>query len=146
MFSRSSGIKTILLTAVTFGLVGPFFGTLAFAVWGFALGGPPVSLTEGLLAGLWMLPFGYLIGFAPAALTGLAVGFVKGRTGPAVFVAAATVAGFAVTWGLEALMASGPDVDGGRVNLSLIGAAAGALSALVSWAMGGIARERRARS
>lgn len=135
MFSRPRGIKAILLTAVTFGLVGPFFGTLAFAVWGFALGAPPASLTEALLAGLWMLPFGYLIGFAPAALTGLAVGFVKGRTGPAVFVAASAVAGFAVTWGLQALTSSGPDLDGGGANLGLIGAVAAALSALVSWAM-----------
>ena len=83
-----------------------------------------------------MLPFGYMFGFVPAALTGLVAGLGRARLNAPLFVAVSAVAGFVVTWGLATLTASGPDLDGGGVNLGVIGAIAGACSALVSWALG----------
>lgn len=129
-------LKPVLLTALTFALVGPPFGTLAFSVWGLALEDDPVQPLTGLLATLWMLPFGYMIGLAPAALTGLVAGLVRTRLNGPLFVAVSAAAGFAVTWALAALTASGPDVDGGGLNLGIIGAIAGAGAALASWALG----------
>ncbi|WP_296815393.1 hypothetical protein [Brevundimonas sp.] len=132
-------LKTALLTAVTFGLVGPLFGTIAFAVWGLAESTEPAS-GWAVLAILWMLPFGYMFGFVPAVLTGFLAGLVRGRVSSAVYVAASAIAGFAVTWGLATLTASGPDLDGGGVNLAIIGAIAGLCSGVVSSALG---RRRR---
>lgn len=135
-------LKTPLLTALTFALVGPLFGTLAFAVWGFALGGERTEPLTALLGTLWMLPFGYIIGFVPAALTGVGAGLVRARVSPVLFVAASAVLGFVVTWGLATLTSSGPDLHGGgRMNLAVIGAVAGLGSAGVSWALS----RRRAR-
>lgn len=132
-------LKTPLLTALTFGLVGPLFGTIAFSLWGLALGGEQGEPMAGLLATLWMLPFGYVIGFVPAAVTGLIAGIVRGRLGLLLFIAASAALGFVVSWGFATLTSSGPDLEGGSLNLGVIGAIAGAASATVS---GLLARRR----
>lgn len=124
--------KSPLFTALTFALVGPPSGTLAFAVWGMTLDGERIDPLGGLIAALWMLSFGYLMGIVPAALTGLAAGLIFGRLRGLLFVAASAVAGFAVTWGFATFSGSGPDMDGGSINLALIGAVAGAASGAIS--------------
>lgn len=142
MVSRAVDLKSSLLTGVTFGAVGPLFGTLAFAVWSLSLTDDPVGPVGGLMAALWMLPFGYLIGVVPAALTGLVVGLFRSRLAPLPFVGTSALAGFVATWGLAAVTSTGPDVGEGGVNLGLIGAAAGGFSAIASRALG---RRRQAR-
>lgn len=129
-------LKTPLLTALTFALVGPLFGTIAFSLWGLALGGEEAEPLAGLLGTLWMLPFSYIIGFVPAAVTGLIAGIVRGRLGLLLFIAASAALGFVVSWGFATLTSSGPDLEGGSLNLGVIGAIAGAASAMVSRLLG----------
>jgi len=124
--------KSPLFTALTFAIVGPPSGTVAYAAWGMMLDGERIDPLGGLFTVLWMLPFGYLVGIVPAALTGLAAGLTLGRLRGLLFVAASAVAGFAVTWAFATFTGSGSDVDGGSINLALIGAVAGAASAAVS--------------
>lgn len=142
MVSRAVDLKSSLLTGVTFGAVGPLFGTLAFAVWSLSLTGDQLGPVVWLMAALWMLPFGYLIGVVPAALTGLVVGLFRSRLAPLPFVGISALAGFVATWGLAALTSTGPVVEEGGVNLGLIGAVAGGFSALISRAVG---RRRQVR-
>lgn len=135
--------KSPLFTALTFAIVGPPSGTVAYAAWGMMLDGERIDPLGGLFTVLWMLPFGYLVGIVPAALTGLAAGLTLGRLRGLLFVAASAVAGFAVTWGLATFTGSSPDKDGGSVNLAVIGAVAGAASGAISAILSG-RRQRRA--
>ena len=133
-------LKTLALTALTFALTGPLFGTLALAVWGFSQDPESVEMPAALLGLVWMLPFGYLLGLAPAALTGTVAGLVRDRLSLPLFVAASAAIGLGVTWGLSTATATGPDLSGGTTNLALIGGLAGGLCGLFS----GWLRPRRA--
>jgi hypothetical protein len=132
----TSGPQAIFLTALTFGFTGPAFGTAAYLIWGLSLSDEPILPLEVLSAGLWMLPLGYLIGFIPAALTGLVVGGGRRWLTPATYVVASAIAAFVMTWGLSLLEASDPSSDSGGVTLGVIGALAGVLSALASLGLG----------
>lgn len=128
--TAKSRIHSGLMTALWFGLAGPAIGTLVFAAWGSL----ESDATNGVsfLAGLWMLPFGYLLGLVPAALAGLVTGFLGRDLGTASFVALGTAVG-AAAMGLFGLFdGSEAEVTEGVVNLAILGGLAGGLSGALS--------------
>lgn len=135
-------LKSALLTALTFAATGPLFGTLAYAAMAFMQGG-----TDGgsaALATLWMLPFGYMLGLAPAAAAGAAVGAVGGRLPGPAYLAAGAVLGFLIAGSWGYFDAEPRAVSEGVINLALIGGFAGLLSAGVSLLLRRDASGRRA--
>lgn len=136
-------LKAPLLTALTFGAIGPFVGTLAYAVWGFRLGETEPEIGLAILGAVWLLPFGYMIGLLPAAVTGLLVGGLGGRLGTPLFIGLGMLVGAAVMAVAAGLLASPPEFSEGVVNIALIGAVAGGLSGAASRAL---VRARSARA
>lgn len=124
--------KRALLTALTFGGVGPLAGTLAFAVAGVAAGADMGEGGIAALAILWMLPFGYVLGFLPAALTGALVGAAAPQRPAWLYVLIAGAVGAAVAGGYAFFDSSERTVSEGVINLALIGAVGGLASGLVS--------------
>ena len=129
-------MKAPLLTALTFALAGPAFGAIAFSVWGFALGDEPTGPVVAILATLWMLPFGYILGIVPAALTGLTVGLLGRRLELASYIALAVVAGAAMTVLVDMLRSASMVVTEGVVTLAVIGGLAGGLCGALSGVLG----------
>ena len=118
-------LRSSLVTALAFAIVGPLVGTLGFAVLGWREGASdPGAAALGIL---WLLPFGYILGGLPAALTGAVVGLVGARAPGVLFV----LSGMAITAAAAAAMGQfageGPVLGDGVLNLALIGAAAGLL-------------------
>ena len=124
-------LKPALLTALTFAGVGPLVGTIGYAAWSFSLPGSPPSPVGAILGTLWMLPFGYMMGLIPAAVTGLIVGLVAHRYRAAVFVGLSVLVGALVMLGVSALGSSLSNTEG-ALNLAALGAVSGGVSGLVS--------------
>lgn len=141
-------LKSALMTALIFAATGPLAGALAYAIWGFSLGDEPPTVVEAILGAIWMIPFGYVIGLVPAALTGLVVGILPRRYSAAVYVGFSAVVGALVMAAFSALTASPVRVTEGVLNLAVLGAGAGALSGIVSRSLirSGRARPDESRS
>lgn len=125
-------LKAALLTALIFAATGPFVGGLAYAFWGFSLAEEPPSIGIAIMSALWMIPFAYVIGLAPAAGTGLIAGLLAPRSGPPVLAAIGAIVGALVMAAISALTAAPLQVTEGVANLAVLGAVAGGLSGLVS--------------
>lgn len=125
-------VKAAALTMLGFALLGPLFGTLAYAVFAFSVASEPVEPVAAVLGAVWMLPFGYVIGAGPAALTGLLVG-VSAPALPAwplrTIVSGLAGGAVAVVWAL--LDADPMRVSEGVINAGLIGAFAGLMTGLI---------------
>lgn len=141
-------LKPALLTALIFAATGPLAGALAYAVWGFSLLDDTPTIVDAIFGAIWMIPFGYVIGLVPAALTGLIVGILARRYSAAVYVGLSAVVGALVMAAFSALTASPAGVTDGVLNLAALGAGAGALSGIVSRALvrSGRARPDESRS
>lgn len=127
-----TNLKPALLTALIFGVTGPFAGALAYAVWGFSLLDEPPTVVDAILGTIWMIPFGYVIGLVPAASTGLIVGILARRHSAGVYIGLSAVVGALVMATSSALTASPAGVTEGVLNLAALGAVAGAVSGIVS--------------
>jgi hypothetical protein len=125
-------LKRSFLTALTFGVVGPLFGVLAVAVFAYEVLGSAGDSPGRWLGALYMIPFGYIFGFVPAALAGAAAGALLTPTRWIAFLPAAAVIG-GLSAGLMGFLDAEPmTVDEGVVNLAIIGAVSGLLSGGVS--------------
>lgn len=125
-----------------FGLAGPAIGTLAYAAWGSVVSDTSTTIGVSLLSGLWLLPFGYLLGLVPAAVSGLVAGFLGRDLRTAPFVALATVVG-ATAMGLVGIFDGAEvEVTDGVINLAILGGLAGGLTAALTRA---VAARKRAR-
>ncbi len=128
-WSQKKGrLRSALLTALAFGLVGPAIGTLLYASWAFVQSESSTPIGTSILAGVWLLPFCYLLGLVPAAASGLVTGFLGRDLRPAPFIALATAVGAA---GMGSLgFFDGPEhkLTEGVVNLAILGGLAGGLS------------------
>ena len=118
-------LKSTLLTAATFGATGPVFGTLAYAAWGFVLLDEGPGIGSSLLGALWLIPFGYVVGFLPAVAAGLITGLLGRGLGVPLFIGLGMFAGATVMGITAGLLASPPELSEGVVNLVAIGAIAG---------------------
>jgi hypothetical protein len=121
-------MRGALLAALCFGLAGPAVGTLLYAAWGAMASDAPTSVGATLLGGLWLLPFGYLLGLVPAAVTGLAVGFLGRDLRAPAFVALATAVGAAAMALVGLFGGSEVEFTEGVLNLAIMGGVAGGVS------------------
>lgn len=136
-------MRSALLTALWFGLAGPAIGTLIYAAWGSMATDTSTTIGVSFLSGLWLLPFGYMLGMVPAAVSGLVAGFLGRDLRAAPFVALAAAAG-AAAMGLFGLFdASEVELTEGVINLAIMGGLAGGFSGAL---MRMVAARKRARS
>lgn len=113
-------LKSALKNAVAFFVVGPVIGVLIYTVWGRTLtSGQDWAAWLGIL---WLLPFGYLLGGLPAAITGFLIGLVAQPTRPVLYLATSGVAGALAAASIALLDSSEPSSIDGVANLALIGA------------------------
>lgn len=138
---RAGRVRGALLTALTFGLAGPAVGTLIYAAWGMLESVTRTAVGVSVLAGVWLLPFGYVIGLLPAAVTGLAVGILGRGLPAALFVALSAATGAAVMGLVGVFDGSAPEVTEGVFNLAIMGGLAGALTGALSRALASRKRE-----
>lgn len=124
-------VKPALLTALIFAVTGPLVGAVAYAVWGFSLLDQPLTVGGAIFGTIWMIPFGYMLGLVPAALTGLLVGLLARRYSVAVYVAVSAVVG-ALMMAAFSVADSPEGAFGGVLNLAAIGAIAGGVSGVIS--------------
>lgn len=128
-------MRSALLTALTFGLAGPAIGTLIYAAWASLESETAAGIGISALAGIWMLPFGYMLGLIPAAVTGLVVGWTGAGLRMAPFVALAAATGAAVMGLVGVFDGSSPEFTEGVVNLAVLGGLAGGLTGALSRAL-----------
>lgn len=128
-------MRSALLTALTFCLAGPAIGTLIYAAWGFVESEASTGIGTAILAGLWMLPFGYVIGLIPAGASGLIVGSLGRGLRPAPFTGLAAAVGATVMGLVGVFDASTPEVTEGVINLAIMGGLAGGLTGALSRAL-----------
>lgn len=133
--------RTAAATALIFGIVGPAAATLAFGLWGLVQAEGPADAGASVLGLLWLLPFGYMFGAVPAAVTGAAVGALAHRRPPVLFAVLGAVIGGLLMAAIGIFDAETPALTEGVFVLALIGALAGGLSGGVCWL-----RARRTRS
>jgi hypothetical protein len=115
-------LKSALKNAVAFFVVGPVIGVLIYTVWGWTLtSGQDWSAWLGIL---WLLPFGYLLGGLPAAITGFLAGLVVQPGRPYLYLATSGVVGALVAASIAWLDSTAPSSMDGVANLTLIGALA----------------------
>lgn len=113
-----SGMKNALFYLV----VGPAIGVLIYGTGAAALSGDLDG--SAVLGVLWLLPFGYILGGLPAAVTGFLIGLVTRPKRPLFYLATSGVLG-TVAAALVALVDSTePSSMDGVVNLALLGALA----------------------
>jgi hypothetical protein len=130
--TAKSRIHSGLIAALWFGLAGPAIGTLIFAAWGSLASDSSTTTGVSILAGLWMLPFAYLLGLVPAALAGLVTGFFGRDLGTASFVALGVAVG-ATAMGLVGIFdGAEAEVTEGVINLAIMGGLAGGSSGALS--------------
>lgn len=123
-------LRSIFVTALAFAIVGPLVGTLGFAALGYSEG--VSNLESAALGVVWLLPFGYLLGILPAALTGALVGLIGGRAPGALFVLIGAVVSGAAAALVGVFGGEGPVLGDGVFNLALMGGAAGLLATLAT--------------
>jgi hypothetical protein len=131
-----SRLKRSLMTALTFALVGPLIAVCGVGLLFYGMLGVEGDDPGRWLGILWLLPFAYIFGALPAAATGAAAGALLGPTRPVAFAAVASLAGAVICSLIGFFDAETWEWDEGVTNLAIIGAIAGALSALVSLAIG----------
>lgn len=123
-------LRSILVTAVAFAIVGPFVGILGLAMLGYKDGADDAG--GAMLGLLWLLPFGYLLGALPAALAGALAGLVGARASKLLFVLASAIIGSAAAALTGWLGGEGPVIGDGIANLALLGGAAGLFAGLAA--------------
>lgn len=133
-------MRSALLTALTFSLAGPAIGTLIYAGWGFLESGNSAAVGSQVLAGLWMLPFGYMLGLLPGAATGFFVGLSGRGLAAAPFVMLAAMMGAAVMGLVGVFGGPSPELTQSVVNMAILGGLAGGLAGALSRAL--VSRKR----
>lgn len=135
-------LRSALLTAVWFGLAGPAIGTLVYAGWGSLASETSTTVGVSLLSGLWLLPFGYMLGLVPAAVSGLVAGLLGRDLRTAPFIGLSAAVG-AATMGLVGLLdASEVEWTEGVANLAIMGGLAGGLTGALVRAVASRSRAR----
>lgn len=115
-------LKSALKNALAFVVVGPPIGVLAYSVWGWTLTGVPDA--SAWLGILWLMPFGYMLGGLPAAMTGFVIGLVVQPTRPVVYLGTSAFVGALAAGSIALLDSSEPSSMDGVANLTVIGALA----------------------
>lgn len=115
-------VKSGVKNAIAFLIVGPPIGVLTYSLWGWALAGGDGAMT--LPGVIWLLPFGYLLGGLPAAVTGFLAGLLVEPARPIRYLAVSTLVGAATAGCVALIDVSEPSSMEGVINLTGIGALA----------------------